>query len=230
MHNLSKKQAKLNLVLYWLGYTFVFPLIASLFLTFLPESLSVSLKPLFEALIYGLTFSVIVLGSYRLLKNEFALFIKRIKSIFSFVIQYQATMYLLNFVINLAILLFTGNLESNNQMQIIEQLRTHLVSTVFLSCIFAPFVEELVFRASIYRLCYQKNSKLCVLLASCTFGLLHVLTSVISGDWADCLYFFSYSAMGFCLCQCYEKSKTIYGSILLHMLNNTISILMLLGI
>ena len=78
MHNLSKKQAKLNLVLYWLGYTFVFPLIASLFLTFLPESLSVSLKPLFEALIYGLTFSVIVLGSYRLLKNEFALFINEL--------------------------------------------------------------------------------------------------------------------------------------------------------
>lgn len=230
MYKMTIKQAKLNLVFYWIGYTFAFPLFASLFLKLMPESFAVSLKPFLEALIYGFTFSVIVLGSIKLLKNELSTLVESLKSIIKFVVQYQATMYLLNFVINFAILVLTGNLESNNQVQIIEQLRTHLFSTVFLSCVFAPFVEELVFRASIYRLFYNKNKTLCLILASCTFGLLHVLTSFISGDWADCLYFFSYSAMGFCLCRCYEKSKTIYGSILLHMLNNTISILMLLSI
>lgn len=226
MHALKKRRAWWNLAVYCLGYNFLFPLTAFLLMhySFALEEYS----GLLEGLIYGVTFAFIVLASWDFLKIEIQLFLSQIEKVLKEVITHQALMYILNFICNLIILLVSGLEESNNQQQVIELLHAQLFSTVFITIVFAPLVEELVFRASIFSIVGKKRRSLAIVLASCAFGLLHVLGSVFSGDWLDCLYLISYASMGFCLCRCYLKTETIVGPILLHCLNNTISVIILL--
>lgn len=228
MQSLTKKQCIVNLLFYCIGYTLLFPVLASVILAFVPDTAYDFLLTFFEALIYCSTFLVIVKGSEKLLIKDWMIlkenFIKTIKS----VLKNQCLMYCFNFIINLAILIFIGSETSNNQASLIEMLDQRMLSTALLSVLFAPFVEELVFRGSLFSLFYKKNRKLCICIASCAFGFLHVFSSIFAQDWSDLIYFFSYASMGYCLCRCYEQTKTIYGPIFLHVLNNTIGIALLL--
>ena len=79
MREMSQKQAKINLVVYCLGYTLIFPLLASLILKMVDFSCQVWLWPWLEAGIYGVTFVVIVLGSWNLLKDELPVLLKNRK-------------------------------------------------------------------------------------------------------------------------------------------------------
>lgn len=228
MYQIKRRQAVLNLLVYCLGYTLIFPLLAMLVLQAIQPAAAASLLPLLEGAIYLITFVFVVGGSFVLLKQDWPVFKQKTRFVLNEVFKHQALMYGLNFVCNLIIMLLTGSEQSNNQDQVIQQLTQNLTLTLFLTLIFAPLVEELVFRASFFSLFYKKNKTLAILLASLAFGLLHVLSSVFTGDWMDCLYLLSYGAMGFCLCRCYIQTKTIWGPISLHLLNNGISVVILL--
>lgn len=230
MHTLEKKQAIINLLIYCFGYALFFPFLASLILLFVPNTAYDFLALFFEILIYCSTFFIIVKGSEKLLIKDWSLLKDNLGKTIKSVLKNQCLMYCFNLVINVAILIFIGNETSNNQASLIEMLNDRVFATAFLSIFFAPLVEELVFRGSLFSLFYKKNKKLCILIAACAFGFLHVFSSIFTQDWADLIYFFSYASMGYCLCRCYEQTKTIYGPIFLHVLNNTIGILLLLAL
>lgn len=228
MQALTKKQCITNLVYYCLGYALLLPFLASLILTFVPDATYDFLKFAFEVLIYWSTFFVVVKNSEKLLIKDWTILKENLSKTVKAILKNQCLMYFFNFIINFVILIFIGSETSNNQANLIEMLNDRALSTALLSILFAPLVEELVFRGSIFSLFYKKNRKLCICLASCAFGFLHVFSSIFTQDWSDLIYFFSYASMGYCLCRCYDQTKTIYGPIFLHVLNNTIGILMLL--
>lgn len=228
MHTLTRKQALRNLWIYCLGYLFVFPLLAGFLLRMLPASLQPNFAPLLEASIYIFVFLVVVFGSLTFLKVEWEKFWQNKTEIGKEILKNQLLMYGLNFICNFTIMMITGLVQSNNQSQVEGMLNTRILATVFLTIGFAPIVEELVFRGSIFRLTFKQNRKLAIFLASCAFGLLHVVTSLITGDWLDCLYFLSYASMGYCLSRCYVKTDCIWGPIGLHLLNNLLGVLVLL--
>lgn len=118
---------------------------------------------------------------------------------------------------------------SENQMQIANELSSHQLMTIFTALIYAPIVEEIVFRGVLFRNLRAKLSfGYAALISAFAFGLMHVFSALISGNISDIWYLLVYGGLGFIFCYLYEKEKTIYAPMLLHLLNNGIAILFML--
>lgn len=88
--------------------------------------------------------------------------------------------------------------------------------------IIAPCVEEIIFRK-----CYKNafpNKWLFIGLSSLVFGSLHVITSMTSP--MDLLFIIPYGSLGAAFAMMYQKTNTIYTSMLMHMLHNTTLIIL----
>ena len=115
---------------------------------------------------------------------------------------------------------------SYNQDQISGLVRRNPYLYTLMATVFAPFVEEIVFRGCIYRRIEASGYKyLGFLISSLIFGLIHVITPLLQGDWSQGIYIIVYGSLGMVMCYVYEKTDSLFCSILLHMLNNAISIL-----
>ncbi len=132
-------------------------------------------------------------------------------------------MYGLNFVVSLLLALLQIQGTSDNQQTVDMTFQLMPVVTTFTVLVFAPIVEEVVFRGVIYRSIRQKSSFLVAsLVSSILFALLH-----FSGSMADIPYLLVYGTLGWIMCYSYNKSKTIYAPIAVHFVNNFIAILMM---
>ena len=81
-----------------------------------------------------------------------------------------------------------------------------------------PIYEELIFRGLIYEDTKKLfNAKIAAVISSVLFGLIH-----IEGGYS---YIVGTMLIGFLLAYCYEKTKSLYASILLHSLHNFMSVI-----
>ena len=93
---------------------------------------------------------------------------------------------------------------------------------MLLSCsIVAPIFEEMVFRKSIKG--FINNKYIYIFLSGFLFGLLHVIGN--TPTLLDLLYIIPYGSMGCALAYLYYKSDIIILPILVHMIHNTILVL-----
>ena len=90
--------------------------------------------------------------------------------------------------------------------------------------IYAPIVEELIFRHSIKNI--TSNKYFYPILSGLIFGMMHVMSSVSS--LTDLLFLIPYSALGVAFACCYRKTDNIFSSIVVHSLHNTISFILLM--
>ena len=97
---------------------------------------------------------------------------------------------------------------------------------VIATVIFAPVVEELIYRKAIFYYGKRYGTAACYIFSIIFFTLPHMLSSDVSniGVWLlQCVPYASSAAM---LCFIYHKSNyNIYTAIAAHMLNNTIAVL-----
>ena len=107
--------------------------------------------------------------------------------------------------------------------QAVQQLISYLPWVMVINAgIIAPCVEEIIFRK-----CYKNafpNKWLFIGLSSLVFGSLHVVTSMTSP--MDLLFIIPYGSLGAAFAIMYQKTDTIYTSMLMHMLHNTILIIL----
>ncbi len=107
--------------------------------------------------------------------------------------------------------------------QAVQQLISYLPWVMVINAgIIAPCVEEIIFRK-----CYKNafpNKWLFIGLSSLVFGSLHVITSMTSP--MDLLFIIPYGSLGAAFAIMYQKTDTIYTSMLMHMLHNTILIIL----
>ena len=87
--------------------------------------------------------------------------------------------------------------------------------------ILAPFNEEIVFRKSLRNII--SNKWLFAFLSFLLFGGAHVAFS--STTFVDYLYIIPYGALGFTFALAYSETKTIFSTMTIHMLHNTILLL-----
>ena len=81
-----------------------------------------------------------------------------------------------------------------------------------------------MFRGLVFGSLSKKSNFIGVLVSSSLFGLVHVLSSVLSGNFADLWFFPTYALLGFFLNRAYIKSGSIVSSMALHFLNNAIGL------
>jgi len=221
---MESRNSRIILILYFLGYIVVFPLLL-LSLIRLSPNLSDNHKFLIEA-IYYISFLLIIISlAFTELKSGINLIRLKTASIFkSAVVRYFAMLVTL-VILNSLIMKFNPA-QPNNQVAIDELLAKNRSFVFFLAVIFAPIVEEVVFRGVIFAKLYNNHKVLAFLLSSFLFGFIHVSDSLFMGNFLDFLYIISYSALGFLLCLGYEKYQNISIPIIMHLLNNLVSILL----
>ena len=116
---------------------------------------------------------------------------------------------------------------SINQQSLENYVRTLPLLMVFSGCIFAPFYEEGIFRLGIKKV--FNNKWLFIIVSGSLFGLLHIFplkdgVTVFLG----LIQSITYVTMGIFLSYIYYKKNNIYISIGVHLLNNLLSMLVLL--
>lgn len=224
---LSKTRILLLLLNYFVGYQLLYPvLLWEATMLFYPSAHYV--PEWMQLLIYLWMMLASVWLAYPLLQESYAGLLEHRKHLVRKILGLLGAYFLCSITINLIIALFSSTATSANQSEIISVFHMIPFVTFFSSVIYAPIVEEILFRGIFFRW-FRAHMKFvpAALLSGLTFGFLHVMDSFFSGNFADMIYLFSYGLIGVFFALAYEKTDSIYGSMLLHFINNTVAFLML---
>jgi len=86
----------------------------------------------------------------------------------------------------------------------------------FMTIIFAPLVEELIFRKLLRKM--FRTTWLFIAVSTFTFGICHVVT--VANNWQDFVLVIPYAILGFTFAVTYVKTKSIYAPIFTHAFHN----------
>lgn len=150
--------------------------------------------------------------------NDFKDFIANFKVYIKKYIDYWAIAFALMVICNVVITLLAPNSTATNQEAINTIFTKAPLYIIISSVIFAPLVEETVFRLSIRNM--FQNDKLFIFISGLVFGAVHVVGSFES--WIDLIYIIPYSMPGFVFAYTLVKSKNIFVPMSLHFFHNGI--------
>ena len=121
--------------------------------------------------------------------------------------------------------LILGGMCNLNDVAISAQIHDAPRSTAFIIIFLAPFVEEVLFRGYIFGN-LKATSRAAAYVVSCLlFAFLHVWQfAVIHQDLSYFLLILQYLVPGFVLAWTYERSGTLWGSVLLHAFVNALAV------
>lgn len=138
-----------------------------------------------------------------------------------------ASMFLLvtNIVLGLVIESIVGSSSGANEEALAQMMDVAPYSLVFAAVIFAPIIEEIIFRGCIYNLVEKKtNSILAIIVSGAIFGFIHIMGGLMEGNMLELVYFIQYFIMGALFGFFYYKTKNIHFCIAIHMINNLIAV------
>lgn len=162
-----------------------------------------------QIIISGILFIVLFILYYKRIKTDFLRLSKK-DILWSIVIL----IIILGLNILISSLFETFNINVSNQNSLNDIFLQYKIPSCLYIILFAPLAEELVFRYSIETI--SKNNTIFLIVSSLIFGIMHGV------EIATILYII----LGFGFGYLYLKTnKNITASILVHMINNTISIL-----
>jgi len=147
------------------------------------------------------------------------------KKYFFLALKYLGRMYLSMIVLNVLIGIIIGQPTSANQEGVNEAMRQFPLLMSLFAVVLGPIFEEMVFRVAIFRRLREKNYWVATLVSSLLFGLIHVMTSLFTGNYKDVLFIVTYSVLGFWLSEAYEKSGSVFVNLGMHMCVNLVSTL-----
>jgi len=126
-------------------------------------------------------------------------------------------MFAVNYILN--IVLKAGG--ANNEKVVQTMIKSFPLLMIIDAGILAPFNEEIVFRKTLKDI--FKNKWIFITLSFLLFGGAHVINS--SKTLIDYLFIIPYGALGASFAYAYYKTNNIFTSITLHIIHNTILIL-----
>lgn len=213
-HNIVNKKTKLHAIIVILVY-FLLPE----FIALLPFSV-IALSLILDVILI----KVCIICFWEELKTSFVIFRENIKKYLKFILNKQWIMFIVYYITLMMIYVIKGTASEPVNQEMLEQL-----SLLYLipSClIYAPLVEELVFRGAIKKLI--KNDRLFIVISGVIFGLLHAINEATILDIV--LFSLPYSVIGCYLAYLYVRTDNIYCSITGHFIHNAFAcILMLLS-
>jgi hypothetical protein len=112
--------------------------------------------------------------------------------------------------------------DSDNQNTVVALSQSVPLMTLISTVILAPVVEEGIFRLGIRKI--FKNNYLFILISGSIFGLMHIFPTDLSLDIA-LTYSITYLTMGFYLAYIYVQTDNIWVNIIVHALNNLLSMI-----
>lgn len=175
-------------------------------------------------MVYLIIFLLVLIINFNYLKKDSTVFIKNIKVYLPFIIKRYFIMLAVMIIVAVPIVLINNGNTSSNQTVLNDMFKKVPLLTLVLSCLYAPFVEENVFRLSLSK--FFNNKITFIIVSGFFFGALHMIDKFTS--FYDLLYVFQYAALGVCLAKAYADSKNIFVSISMHFIQNTLAALLIL--
>ncbi len=150
------------------------------------------------------------------------------KENFKIIIKYwligMGIMIIFNFIIN--IVLFNGSIAANEELNRGALVKYPIYSIVAM-IITGPICEEIIFRLNFKK--SIKNENVFLIFTTLLFAGVHLMASFdTSASLSQILYIFPYGALGFAFGKIYLKTNNICSSIIAHMLQNALSIAIIL--
>ena len=172
------------------------------------------------SIVFILYYKKDIINNYKDFKKNYK---EILKITFNYWIKGLFIMLLSSFIISfLPIPTSTTNQESN-----ITMLKTMPIVETLIAVVFAPIIEELVFRRSLKK--FTNNKHLYAYTSGLIFALIHIISSIQSiSDLTMLIHIVPYSAVGIAFGYAYEKTDNIYGTIILHSIHNAISLIELI--
>ena len=156
-------------------------------------------------------------------------YLKEFKKNFKLSFSYYIVGFIIMIISNNIISIFFSEATASNEQAVRSLIDLYPLYMLFSVSIYAPFVEELVFRKSIKDIVLafgdNKITKyLYIIISGLIFSSLHVLGTTSS--FLDYLYIIPYLALGISFAALYYKTDNIFTTITMHSLHNTIAILL----
>ena len=156
------------------------------------------------------------------LKKEFKIYKDSFKENIDNYIRLWLVALILMTLSNSIINIFTGNIISKNETAVRDIANSLPIYSIFITCLFAPLGEELAYRKTIGNI--FKNKKVAIIMSGLIFGLAHVIGTYTK--LLDLVYVIPYGLFGCVFMYMYLNSKTIWSTISIHFLHNTLLIIL----
>ena len=208
-------------ILVFLGYLLLSKYADNILILLGFNKLSTPLK-LIVSIIYELFILLTVIFIYlKNIVNDFIDYKQNIKYYINNYLKYWFLNLGLMMITNIIIINITNINSSTNQEYITKLLGKYPIYTIVATILIAPITEELIFRLNIRKI--FKNNILFIITSGLVFGALHM---TVATSIKELLFIIPYSIPGFIFAYTLTKSKNIFVPISLHMLHNTVMILL----
>lgn len=211
---------------YFVGYQLIYPLVGAL--VFGQTAGEIHPKGIMLATL--LTFFSMIYLVRDVLKRSFLYFKNNFKFNIKLILKYVLYIQLANIVISLLIQFFVGDMNPGNQELIEAGFGQLPILYGFTAVIFAPIVEEIVFRGVFYQQLRNRKSYIFpILMSSLSFGIIHTLPIyMMNGNPKELIFVLVYAAMGFFMVRAYEESGNIWTSIGVHFIHNGLATILMI--
>ena len=182
--------------------------------------------------IMDLLFIIVLFFVYKdKLIKDFKNYFKKFGENFEQSFKYYFIGVLIMMVSNLIIALFIQGANANNEEAVRSMIDSVPLYMLFSVSIYAPFVEELIFRHSIKDciMCYGNNKVtkfIYIFTSGFIFAILHIIG--VATGYLDYVYLIPYMSLGIAFSALYSKTDNIFSSISMHCLHNTFTIVLYL--
>lgn len=176
---------------------------------------------IFEILYYVLIFVLVLYIFGKRLKRDFKAFKENFGTYMGYIFKWWGIMLGLSIVAAGIRLLLGGDVETANQAGL-NSMPLWYVGP--LAMIWAPFVEEGIFRGGLRR--FVKNDKVFIVLSALLFGLLHTVGSE-TGLYNIFIQSLQYMVMGGVMAHVYTKTNNICVNMGVHCVQNTFGVVMM---
>lgn len=218
----TRKQSVALILHYFIGYNFLYPLILLIINNFLVgknQALHPRLNTLFIIFMIISTVAIVhdpIRRSFNKFKMQFASHAQAILKNFGL-------LFLVNIAINIIIInIFKINSTPENQNIIVAMVKSNPVPMFLSTVIFAPIVEEIIFRGVFYQNLRSKTQFIVPILVSVLFfGGMHLVAGFAAGNGSkEMVFLLQYSSVAFFMIRSLESCDNIFGAIGVHFLNN----------
>ena len=118
---------------------------------------------------------------------------------------------------NIVIGHFIGTSVSNNEIELRKLINDYPIYMFLSTCIFAPFIEEMIFRKTVKKILINKYAF--IIISGLIFGALHITDFT---DYKQLLLGISYIIMGIDFAYIYHKTNNIFTTMTFHFMHNLI--------
>lgn len=178
------------------------------------------INPLIQIFLYCVIIAISVWGMYPLIKEGFYNFKKEhFKDAYSILLVAGMVIGIIFFIFWILDVKISLNMMEKYEAR-------NIFLTIFSASVYAPVVEELVFRGAMLNVMKFKNKHLSLLIISVIFSIGHV--KGYEFGFGLFVYFIVFVVLGFSFGMSYIYTKSILGAILSHLYWNSITIVIMI--